>query len=176
MEKVNKSGSIFVLLCSILLASLASGPGQAKAPADENLAVIIGESGEQYPIYGAGGIRVSGGHHGIWMSNMKRSAIEIDGSGISAQRFVPVTENSDFTASALSAYFVSGSSVCTLPPASSGRGQEIVVCNASDGTTIAYQTVNGERLLGASQSGQATNSALGKVDRFISDGRSWYKE
>ena len=88
MEKVNKSGSIFVLLCSILLASLASGPGQAKAPADENLAVIIGESGEQYPIYGAGGIRVSGGHHGIWMSNMKRSAIEIDGSGISAQRLV----------------------------------------------------------------------------------------
>jgi len=176
MNKVNVSAPVFVLLCLVLLAPLALGPAHAGAPSDENLAIILGEAGERYPIFGTGGIKVSGGHHGFWSSNMKRSSIEIDGSGISPQKFAPINESSDFTASANSAYFVSGTCICALPPARSMAGQEILVCNTNEGTTITYQTSIGDRLFGGSQLDPTANSILGKVDRFISDGRNWYKE
>jgi hypothetical protein len=165
----------------LLLLPLASaGPGVGRAandqPADENGAIIIGEAGEHYPIYGTGGIKVTGGHHGMWMSNMKRSTIEIDGSGISVQRLLPANVNADFNASPNIAYFVSQRAVCTLPAAAAAPGQEVIVTNANDHTTITYQTSNGEKLIDSTQSGASANSTFGKVDRFLSDGRNWYRE
>jgi len=156
-----------------------SGAAQAKShpsSENENLAVVYGEAGERYPLVGTGGIKVTGGHHGLFMSNMKSSAIEIDGSGIAAQRYAPFTESSDFTAAPNSAYFVSHACVCTLPTAADVAGQEIVVCNASGGATIFYRSFNGEPLPGSTQAAQMTNSVSGKVDRFISDGTTWYRE
>jgi hypothetical protein len=169
------------MLLSILILGGVSPDALAKhaaVPASEqNGAVILGNAGESYPIYGAGGIRVTGGHHGFFSSNMKSSQIEIDGSGISAGKLIPTNEISDFPAAAHGAYFVSGSSVCTLATAVGAAGDEIVVCNAGKDVTITYQTSNGETLIGADQVGVLmVNKTPGKVDKFISDGKSWYRE
>ena len=160
-----------VSLSEVLLQSSYAG-----APADENGALIMGEAGEKYPIYGIGGIKVTGGHHGMWMSNMKHSPIEIDGSAISSQKFSPAYKNADFNASLHSANFVSQSAVGTLPPAIDSAGEEIIVCNVSDKTTINYQTSPSDKLIAATLSSANTNSTFGKVDRFICDGRAWYRE
>jgi hypothetical protein len=148
----------------------------ARSGNDENSAVILGETGEKYPIYGVGGIMVTGGHHGFWASNMKSSAIQIDGSAISAQKFAPVSVSTDFSAAANGAYFVSEASVCTLPTAAGVAGQELLVCNTSKNAHITYQTVAGEILHAGDQSGTVVNLPPGKVDKFISDGQSWYRE
>jgi hypothetical protein len=143
----------------------------------ENMAVIIGNTGEQYPIFGTGGIRVSGGHHGMFTSNMKTSQIEIDGSGITAQKTTAFSENEDFTAAAGGAYFVYSACVCTLSNAAGAAGQEIIICNAEKGVTVTYQTLFDQRLIGAKQLGKLlVNNTYGEVDKFISDGRSWFKE
>jgi len=162
-----------VLLTGLSIAAVAK---KANSRADENVAVILGQAGEQYPIYGVGGIKVSGGHHGMWSSNMKSSGIQIDGSGVSAQKFMPVNVNTDFSAAPNGAYFVSNSAVCILSTAVGAAGQEIVVCNTTRNATITYQTVPGEILLVGDQSGPVVNSSPGKVDRFISDGKGWYRE
>jgi hypothetical protein len=81
----------------------------------------------------------------------------------------------DFTAAANGAYFVSNVAICTLPTAVGAAGQEIVVCNTNKSGTITYQTVLGE-MLGSDESGPVVNSIPGKVDRFISDGKGWYRE
>jgi len=160
-----------VLLSALLLAIIA-WPGSAKqASSDDNVAVIVGEAGEQYPIYGSGGIRVSGGHHGIFMSNMKRSAIEIDGSGLASGKMAPRFETVDFEGQPGIAHFVSRTAVCTLPAAASSPGQEILVCNDNDTVSITYHTTGDDKLVGPT-----VNSAFGKVDRLISDGRAWIKE
>jgi hypothetical protein len=164
---------VAVLLTGISIAAVAKGDRSAK---EENVAVVIGQAGEQYPIYGIGGITVTGGHHGFWSSNMKSSEIKIDGSGISAQKLMPVYMDRDFSAVAGGAYFVSSVAVCTLPTAVGAAGQEIVVCNTSKNATITYQTIQSEILLGGDQSGKVVNSSPGKVDRFISDGKGWYRE
>jgi len=156
--------ALLTVLANTALAKYASPPD------DENSALIVGCAGEKYPISGVGGIRVIGGHHGHWSTNIKTSPIQIDGSSISSQRFQPVYVDTDFSAAANGAYFVSKSSVCTLSTASGAAGQEIVVCNTSKDATITYQTVQGEVLRGGDQSGP------GKVDRFISDGKGWYRE
>jgi len=137
---------------------------------------VLGMAGEQYPIYGAGGIKVTGGHHGFFSSNMKSSAIEIDGSGISAHKFAPVNVTSDFTAMAGGAYFVSGNCVCNLGPATGNAGQEVAICNAAKSTTITYANLPGEFVYGVDQSATVTNSNQGKVDKFISDGKGWFRE
>jgi hypothetical protein len=169
-------------LCLLFVAILFGGLSHAalakndKSAHDGNLAVVIGEAGEQYPIYGAGGIKVTGGHHGFFASNMKTSAIEIDGGGISAHKYAAVNVTSDFTATAGGAYFVSGVCLCTLGPAADSAGQEVVVCNAGKSTTITYQALPGESLVGGDQSAPVVNSSQGKVDRFISDGKGWFRE
>jgi len=169
-----------VLLSTLLLAGVSVGALAKHAevsPQDQNGALIIGEAGESYPIYGVGGIRVSGGHHGMFMSNMKKSQIEIDGSAISANKLIPSNQTSDFAAVSRSAYFVSHSAVCTLTSAANAAGEEIVVCNAGKDVTITYQTIVGESLIGGEQLGLLiVNNKPGKVDRFISDGKSWYRE
>ena len=175
--KVTPTG---VLLSTLLLAGVSVGALVKHAevsPQDQNGALIIGEAGESYPIYGVGGIRVSGGHHGMFMSNMKKSQIEIDGSAISANKLIPSNQTSDFAAVSRSAYFVSHSAVCTLTSAANAAGEEIVVCNAGKDVTITYQTIVGESLIGGEQLGLLiVNNKPGKVDRFISDGKSWYRE
>jgi hypothetical protein len=168
-------GSLFLSLLLVSVSSMALAKSH-DSHENENMALIYGDASERYPIVGTGGIRVSGGHHGIFASNMKSSSIEIDGSGIAAQRYAPSNESSDFTASPNCAYFVSHACVCTLPTASGVAGQEVVVCNTSGGATIFYKSFNGELLPGGTPSGQITNSVAGRVDKFISDGTTWYRE
>jgi len=160
-----------MLVALLSIAALAKHESNVN---DENVALVLGNAGEQYPIFGSGGIRVTGGHHGFWSSNVKTSAIQIDGSGVSAQNFNPVSENADFTALPNCAYFVSQTCVCTLSTAVGSGGREIVVCNAGKGTTITYKTDNGATFGGGIE--VTSNSSAGKVDRFIADGKSWYKE
>ena len=175
--KVTPVGFLFAILVIGGVSLNALAKHATVAPQDQNGALIIGEAGESYPIYGVGGIRVSGGHHGMFMSNMKNSQIEIDGSAITAQKLIPSTQISDFAAVTRSAYFVSHSAVCTLTSAANAAGEEIVVCNAGKDVTITYQTIVGESLIGGEQLGVLTvNKTPGKVDRFISDGKSWYHE
>ena len=167
------------LVVPIVLLALAqplSWPGHAASNDDGNSALIRGEAGENYPIVGTGGIRVSGGHHGMWMSNMKTSTVLIDGSGILAQKFPAVAENSDFNAACGSSYFVSQTSVCMLPQASTSAGQEVVVCNTASNGAITYKAQTGDRLFGANQAGVIVSSQSGKVDRFLCDGSTWYRE
>jgi hypothetical protein len=146
------------------------------------MALVLGQAGEAYPIYGVGGIKVTGGHHGFWSTNLKSSAIQVDGSGIAVQKFVPVNVTADFSAAPSTAYFVSNSAICTLPTAVGCAGQEIVLCNAGANCTITYQVVPGEMLFGGEQPGAGekekavSNARQGKVDRFISDGKGWYRE
>ncbi len=163
---------------AFLLLAYLSGIAIAKhdRPEEENMAIIFGEASERYPIFGSGGIKVSGGHHGIFMSNTKSSAIQIDGSGISAQKYVPSYMQADFTAAPNGAFFVSNSAKCTMPPAAGAAGQEIVVCNTGSNVTITYQAANGEPLPGSGPSGKLENLTPGKVDRFLSDGKTWYRE
>jgi hypothetical protein len=167
-----------LLFTAVFLAGLSipTVGKDARSPNDENSAVVLGEAGERYPIYGVGGIRVSGGHHGWWASNMKSSAIQIDGSAISTQKLAPVNVDTDFSAAANGAYFVSNVSVCTLPTAVGVAGQELVVCNTSKNANVTCQTVQGEILHDSDQSETAVNLTPGKVDRFISDGKGWYRE
>jgi hypothetical protein len=142
-----KTNARFCFVIALIAIAIMSNPTIAKhsnSAGPENLAVVIGEAGEQYPIYGAGGIRVSGGHHGMFASNMKSSSIEIDGSGITAQKYLTVIENEDFTAAAGGAYFATADVVCTLAAAASAAGQETVVCNTGKGASIKYKTAAGE--------------------------------
>src|SRR5438445_498489 len=136
------------MLLSILMLGGVSIDALAKhatvPPEEQNGAVILGLAGESYPLYGVGGIRVTGGHHGMFSSNMKSSQIEIDGSAIAAQKLIPANEISDFAAVPGGAYFVSKSSVCTLASSMTAAGEEIVVCNTGKDVTITYQTTNGE--------------------------------
>jgi hypothetical protein len=164
---------VTVLFAGLSIAALAKHTSSSD---DENSAIVLGEAGEQYRIFGVGGIRVSGGHHGWFASNMKSSAIQIDGSGVATQRFVPVNVDADFSAAATGSYFVSNTCVCTLPTAAGAAGQEIVVCNSGKNATITYQSFQGETLNGGNQPAPVVNSSPGKVDRFISDGKSWYRE
>jgi len=64
---------------------------------------------------------------------------------------------------------------CTLKTAAGVAGQEIIVCNTSKDGAITYNTTFGETISG-NRSGGFTNSTPYKVDRFISDGKAWYKE
>ncbi|MDR3615412.1 MAG: hypothetical protein P4L53_17770 [Candidatus Obscuribacterales bacterium] len=167
------------LLSNLIFAgnSTAALAKHADPAQSENMAVIIGNTGEQYPIYGTGGIRVTGGHHGMFTSNMKTSQIEIDGSGITPQKTMAVSINEDFTAAPGGAYFVSNPCVCTLSSAVGVAGQEITICNAAKGVTVTYQTLNGETLIGAKQLGLLlVNNSYGQVDKYISDGKSWFRE
>jgi hypothetical protein len=174
MTKAKLFWAILLLLALVPLAGALPGVGRDSQPDDENGALIIGEAGERYPVYGTGGIKVTGGHHGMMMSNMKRSSIEIDGSLISVQRFASHNESADFNAVANSAHFVSNAAVCTFPPASSAPGQEIIVCNTNN-TTITYKTSGEDKLIAGPREMNA-NATFGKVDRFISDGRNWFHE
>src|SRR5277367_1423914 len=108
---------LFALALCLVCLSMAAIAKHNDNPEEQNMAVVFGEAGERYPIFGAGGIRVSGGHHGMFMSNTKSSAIQIDGSGISAQKYLPSYVQTDFSAAPNSAFFVSHSAICTMPSA-----------------------------------------------------------
>src|SRR5271168_1052055 len=93
-------------VCLLFLAIVISGAcmgapakkaGSDKSKEPENMAVIFGDASEQYPIVGTGGIKVTGGHHGWFASSGKSSTVWIDGSSVSAQRFLATHENADFT-------------------------------------------------------------------------------
>lgn len=166
--------TLSVVSTGLSIAALAKHSSREEP---QNVAVILGMAGEQYPIYGTGGIRVTGGHHGIFSSNMKSSSIEIDGTGVSAQGFAPSEQGSDFQAAANHAYFVTSTCSCTLPTAANVAGLEIVVLNTNTGTTITYQTTNGEYLRhGEAGTAPMLNSVPGTANRFISDGKGWYLE
>ena len=152
-------------------------------------AVITGLAGEQYVLYGTGGITVQQTPKpGMWHSNMRVYKVCIDGSNtgagaggssqsgsFAASNFAAATVDSDFRAVGNTAYFVSNSAVCTLPSAAGLAGREIFVCNTSQAGTITYGTASGETVSGKA-SGVMTNSTPNKVDRFISDGKNWYAE
>jgi hypothetical protein len=151
-------------------------------------AVVTGLAGESYVFYGTGGITVDETPRpGMWHSNMKTYKIRIDGSnmasgnapaaagGFAASNFAAATVESDFQAFPNTAYFVSTSATCTLPSGSGAAGREIIVCNNSKTGTVTYNTTSGETVSG-NASGALTNSTPYKVDRFISDGKSWYRE
>jgi hypothetical protein len=167
---------LLLMPLSFMLCSIAVLGKRASSPDDQNSALVLGEAGEQYYLSGTGGIKISGGHHGIWASNMKANSIAIDGSGIQAKNFTANDVNSDFNALVDCAYFVSSSCICTLPMANGWAGHEIVVGNRNKDATIKYQSFNGELLPGSEQIGQLVNSTQGKIDKFISDGKTWYRE
>ena len=143
-------------------------------------ASIFGEAGERYVLYGSGGVTVTQSPKpGMWHSNMRSYSVCIDGGGMPASSAVPasfcaVKPEADFYAVAGFAYFVSQSATCTLPAASTATGKEVIVCNAGSGT-ITYNTAAAEAISG-SPSGALTNATPYKIDRFISDGKNWYRE
>jgi len=129
-------------------------------------------------LYGSGGIKVT---NQLIPDRIDRYSVCIDGSpigsgsGTGGQSLGLKASNieGDFNASASSAYFVSRSANCTLPTATGVAGKEIVVSNK--GGKITYTTTSGETISG-NPSGALTNSTPYKVDRFISDGKNWYRE
>jgi hypothetical protein len=178
LTKFKPSLSMALIVLSFILSSIMTADNRAEAEkkaANDNDAVIFGDAGERYPITGTGGIKVTGGHKGIFESNWKTSSIEIDGSGVTAHNFTATNETGDFTAAANGAFFVDQSATCTLSPADAAAGQELIVCNATAGGTVTYKAAAGETL-GGSVNATLVNSTAGKVDRFISDGKSWYHE
>jgi hypothetical protein len=151
-------------------------------------AVVTGLAGETYVFYGTGGITVDETPRpGMWHSNLKTYKIRIDGStisgnnapaaagGLATSNFAAATVETDFQAFPNTAYFVSNSATCTLPSGSGAAGREIVVCNNSKSGTVTYNTASGETVSG-NASGTLTNATPYKVDRFISDGKNWYRE
>jgi len=166
-----------------------------ESSADEvSMAVVYGMTGERYIFYGTNGITVEQDHHpGMLHSNMSTYRIRIDGSGAgsSAANAPPTTgvaptataaapakgafsQDSDFTADPNCSYFVSGTVVCVMPSASGIAGNEIKVCNTGS-AKIKYTTRYGETISG-SASGEVNNNTSFQVDRFISDGKNWFKE
>jgi len=167
---------------------------------DVSMAVVYGMSGERYIFYGTNGITIQQDHRpGMFHSNMSTYRIRIDGSGAgsnSEDASTPVAtattvaptgttstaapangafnQDSDFTANPNCSYFVSGTVVCVMPSASGIAGSEIKVCNTG-GAKIKYTTRYGETISG-SPSGEVLNSTSYQVDRFLSDGKNWFKE
>jgi hypothetical protein len=173
---------VSILLTALPMTAQAKKSSQSSEQQDlVPTAAVYGLAGECYLFYGAGGITVEQSPKpGMWHSNMRQYKICIDGSGISGANaacgnFTAVNVNADFNAIANFAYFVSSSAKCTLPTATAVAGKEIMICNASSGSTITYYTTNGETVSG-NQSGALISETPYKVDRFISDGRNWYKE
>ncbi|HEY9759891.1 MAG TPA: hypothetical protein V6C97_32325 [Oculatellaceae cyanobacterium] len=121
---------------------------------------------------GAGGATGSDGASGIGGGASGTGAL---GSGALTANFAAANVSSDFMAVAGTAYFVSGSAVCTLPAAGGAAGREILVCNNTDGGAIKYCTAAGE-LISGQASGTLSNSKPYKIDRFISDGKNWFLE
>ncbi len=153
-----------------------------------NMALVRGYGAEYYWIHGVGGIKVTGGQDSRrLMTHSRNLSIEIDGSGIAAHKYLPVNVSADFSASPNASYFVSAASVCTLPSAVGCAGQEIVVCNTSKNDRITYQATSGETIYGIDQartglsgvagvnSSAVVNSRQGEIDRFLSDGKNWYR-
>jgi len=169
-------GATLVSLMLVSVGTSAMAKSSKAETEEQNYALMLGEAGEKYPVVGTGGIKVTGGHHGMWTSNIKTSAIQIDGSGISAQHYAPFTKSADFAASPNCAYFVDTSCVCTLPPAENCAGAEIVVGNDGASATVLYRSFDGSSLPGAQNGIEMSNSVKGKVDKFISDGNTWLKE
>lgn len=172
MKLTWKYGSLALLAAFVLIPAVAASKSQPQ----ENIAVILGEAGEHYPLIGSGGIIVSGGHHGFFASNMKSSTIQIDGSQISAHALSAVGKNEDFAAVPGNAYFAYQSLVCILPDAAGFAGQEIVVCNATTSGAVTFKPPPGGTLPGAGSDGSISDSTPGRVHRFISDGKNWYRE
>jgi hypothetical protein len=174
-------------LLLIAAAVFAVEPAQAKKDQSKSeaeeipTASIYGMTGERYELYGTGGITVDESPRpGFIHSNMKSYRIRIDGSGTNGADaaasaiFAPTPVDTDFIAAANGAYFVSHTATCALPTAAGVAGKEIIVCNTGDGT-ITYSTRFGETMSGY-QTLALRNSTPGHVDRFISDGKNWYKE
>ena len=181
-----------VLLGVTLLLPMTGNAGEAKNKESDDqrdsipTAVVTGLAGETYVFYGTGGITVDENPRpGMWHSNMKTYRIRIDGSemsggggqggGFPASNFAAASVNTDFQAFPNTAYFVSASASCVFSSASTAAGREIVVCNSGKDVTIKYDTTAGETISG-NASGTLTNASPYKVDRFISDGKNWYKE
>jgi hypothetical protein len=179
---------VIASLLAIALYNNADAKKSNKAD-DKNDAIpsasVFGMAGERYLFYGTGGITVDQTPKpGFWHSNMNTYKISIDGGGglgggqggvLPSANFATSNVEGDFNAFANIAYFVSSAATCTLPTASAAAGREILVCNTSKGGTISYNTTSGETVSG-NQSGVLINSTPNKVDRFISDGKNWYRE
>jgi hypothetical protein len=173
-------------LVLILATAFATTVSTAQAKKEDSqqedeipTASIFGEAGERYVLYGTGGVTVDQSPKPGWIhSNMKVYKIRIDGGAGSNQAAASsnaVHEEASFNAAAACSYFVSHTATCTLPSAADVAGKEIVVCNTGAGITITYVTRSGETISG-NQSTALVNSTPYQVDRFISDGKNWYKE
>jgi hypothetical protein len=110
------------------------------------------------------------------LSAVPVQALPFDGGALSAGGgLTPTNVASDFAAAPGRAYFVSAPATCSLPPAASAAGKEILVCNKTLGGLITYTTSGGETISGQ-PSGTYANATRYRVDRFISDGSNWYRE
>jgi hypothetical protein len=177
-----------------VLSAQAKQKTQESSGDDVSMAVVYGMAGERYIFYGTNGVTVEQDHHpGMLHSNMSTYRIRIDGSGAGSnfengQSPAAVTptataenpakgafnKDSDFTADPNCSYFVSGTVVCVMPSASGIAGNEIKVCNTG-GAKIKYTTRYGETISG-NASGEVVNATSFQVDRFLSDGKNWFKE
>jgi len=179
-SKLVKPSTVLLIVATMVVTVWPSAHGKRDDSANENQhASIYGEAGERYDLFGTGGITVDQSPRPGWIhSNMKSYRIQIDGSAMSGQTggsFNAINEEASFDAAATCAYFVSHNATCTLPSAADVAGKEVSVCNKGGGISITYATKSGETISG-NQSGTLVNSTPYQVDRFISDGRNWYKE
>jgi len=182
-RKLVKPGTVLlivaVLVVTVWQTAHAKRDDSAQQGDEVSVASVFGMAGERYDFYGTGGITVEQSPKPGWIhSNMKTYKIRIDGGANSNQAgpsLEPVNEEASFNAAAGCAYFVSHTANCTLPSAADVAGKEVVVCNKGAGIAITYGTRFGESISG-NQSGALVNSTPYQVDRFISDGKNWYKE
>ena len=145
-----------------------------RQPGSEDMAEIRGDD-LFYHIRGTGGIKVSMPRKLGWMvTSGDTYDINVDGSAI-AGGFGAEYPSSDFAAAAGKAYFLNAPATCLLPSAAQAAGKEIAVCNTGSSGSITYTTTDGQTISGQA-SGSVSNSKPYKTDRFISDGRNWFKE
>jgi len=175
------------MLCELWQPLAGYAKKNSQAAQEIPTAEVYGLSGERYEFYGTGGITVDESPRpGFIHSNFKTYRVRIDGGGgdsasgaaganAQAAGFSSNHVEADFDAAPGCAYFATHTATCAMPSAADASGKEIVVCNAVSGGTITYSTKFGETISG-NQSGVVTNSTAFQVDRFISDGKNWFKE
>jgi hypothetical protein len=130
-------------------------------------------------IVGSGGIKINTtqtAHDGYQVA-VDGSAIAANGGAAGATTGLPAARvDGDFSAATNGTYFVAKTATCLLPSAVGAVGKEILVWNACPpGGVVTYKTTQGQTISGAA-SGAVNNATTYKLDRFMSDGATWYRE
>lgn len=173
--RVGVVSALGLLAVSTLPASPKWGaPSSLSHPGSEDMGELRGDD-LIYHIHGTGGIRVSMPRAlGRIVTSGDTYDILVDGSAI-AGGFGAEHPSADFAAAAGKAYFLNAPATCLLPTAVQAAGKEILVCNTASSGSITYTTTDGQTISGQA-SGAMSNAISNKTDRFISDGRNWFKE